>query len=220
MTLWEFSPPHPGSVDIPGEEERTIRSDKSVHLEGLFEFLQIRRSHGTHGQPEFFFDLSHQSKGRFNGDRIGLIKHGLGKREEFFEEFLGLAHWKETRLPVVVVRLFNTVGPRQTGQYGMVIPRFVCAALRNEPITVYGDGSQTRCFAHVADVVEGLSALLPSRRAHGEVINLGSEEEVTIINLAERIRRLARRESEIRYARFEDVYGDGFDRCCRWKVGH
>lgn len=127
------------------------------------------------------------------------------------DEFLGLAHWKETRLPVVIVRLFNTVGPRQTGQYGMVIPRFVCAALQNEPITVYGDGSQTRCFAHVADIVEGLSALLPSRRVHGEVINLGSEEEITIVDLAERIRRLAHSESEIRYARFEDVYGDGFE---------
>lgn len=127
------------------------------------------------------------------------------------DEFLALAHWKETRLPVVVIRLFNTVGPRQTGQYGMVIPRFVRAALRNEPITIHGDGSQTRCFAHVADVVEGLAALLPLRAAHGEVVNLGSEEEITITDLAERVKQLTDSGSEIRYLPYEEVYGKDFE---------
>lgn len=102
------------------------------------------------------------------------------------DEFLALAHWKETRLPVVVVRLFNTVGPRQTGQYGMVVPRFVGAALDNQPITVYGDGSQSRCFGHVADVVEGLSMMLETPACFGQVINLGNDEEVTILNLAKK----------------------------------
>ena len=127
------------------------------------------------------------------------------------DEFLALAHWKETRLPVVVVRLFNTVGPRQTGQYGMVIPRFVCAALRNEPITVYGDGTQTRCFAHVADIVQGLATLLPSRSAHGEIVNLGSDEEISIADLASRVKQLTHSQSEIRRVPFQDVYDGGFE---------
>src|SRR4051812_38174957 len=91
------------------------------------------------------------------------------------DEFLALAHFKETRLPVVVTRLFNTVGPRQTGQYGMVVPRFVQAALRHEPIEVHGDGTQSRCFGHVADVVEGLTAMMESTVCFGEVLNLGSD---------------------------------------------
>ena len=102
------------------------------------------------------------------------------------DEFLALAHWKETRLPVVVVRLFNTVGPRQTGQYGMVVPRFVQAALKNEPIPVYGDGTQARCFGHVSDVVEGLVKMLETPICFGQVINIGNDEEVSIMGLADR----------------------------------
>src|SRR5215217_2419061 len=100
------------------------------------------------------------------------------------DEFLALAHYKETRLPVVVVRLFNTVGPRQTGQYGMVVPRFVHSALKNEPIPVHGDGEQTRCFAHVSDVVSALSKVLETEVCFGQVINLGNDQEVTINQLA------------------------------------
>ncbi len=102
------------------------------------------------------------------------------------DEFLALAHWHEARLPVVVARLFNTVGPRQTGRYGMVIPRFVRQALAGEPLTVYGDGQQSRCFAHVADVVGALVALMREPKARGEVFNIGNQEEVTILELAER----------------------------------
>ncbi len=127
------------------------------------------------------------------------------------DEFLALAHWKEARLPVVIARLFNTVGPRQTGQYGMVIPRFVEAALRDEPITIFGDGRQSRCFAHVADVVEGVVALLASRAARGQVVNLGSDEEVTVVELAERIRALTGSRSELRFVAYEQFYGDGFE---------
>src|SRR3954452_16232702 len=94
------------------------------------------------------------------------------------DEFLALAHFKETRLPVVVPRLFNTVGPRQTGQYGMVVPRFVHAAMRNEPIEVHGDGTQSRCFGHVLDVVDALTKLLESTVCFGEVLNLGSDVEI------------------------------------------
>src|SRR5436305_11596492 len=102
------------------------------------------------------------------------------------DEFMALAHWKETRLPVVVVRLFNTVGPRQTGQYGMVVPRFVQAALRNEPIEVHGDGTQSRCFGHVLDIVEALTRLLDDPDCFAQVIDVGNDQEVTIRALAER----------------------------------
>ena len=127
------------------------------------------------------------------------------------DEFLALAHWKETRLPVSVVRLFNTVGPRQTGQYGMVVPRFVHAAIKNEPIEVHGDGSQSRCFGHVLDVVDGLVKQMENPACFGQVINLGNDEEVTIKALAERAINLTGSTSEIRYVPYADVYGDGFE---------
>lgn len=127
------------------------------------------------------------------------------------DEFLALAHWKETRLPVSVVRLFNTVGPRQTGQYGMVVPRFVHAAIKNEPIEVHGDGSQSRCFGHVLDVVDGLTKLLEDQKCFGQVINLGSDEEVTIKELAERAVALTGSDSQIKYVPYEAAYGEGFE---------
>src|SRR5688572_24185066 len=127
------------------------------------------------------------------------------------DEFLALAHWKETRLPVVVVRLFNTVGPRQTGQYGMVVPRFVQAALKNEPITVFGDGTQSRCFGHVADVVEGLIKMLETPACFGQVINIGNDEEVSIMGLADRAITLTGSSSEIKFVPYEEAYGEGFE---------
>ena len=127
------------------------------------------------------------------------------------DEFLALAHWKETRLPVVVVRLFNTVGPRQTGQYGMVVPRFVHAALKNEPIPVFGDGTQARCFGHVSDVVEGLAKMLEAPACFGQVINLGNDEEVSIMGLAERAIALTGSSSEVKFVPYEEAYGEGFE---------
>ncbi len=127
------------------------------------------------------------------------------------DEFLALAFWKETRLPVVVVRLFNTVGPRQTGQYGMVVPRFVEAALNNEPITVHGDGNQTRCFGHVSDVVEGLDKLIETPECFGKVINIGSPEEISIKGLAEKTIEMTGSSSEIKYIPYEEAYGEGFE---------
>jgi len=127
------------------------------------------------------------------------------------DEFLALAHWYESRLPVVIARLFNTVGPRQTGQYGMVIPRFVQQGLRGEPITVYGDGNQTRCFAHVKDVVGALVKLISAREARGQIFNVGNSEEVSIRQLAERVRDLTGRGSELVFVPYEEAYGEGFD---------
>ena len=127
------------------------------------------------------------------------------------DEFLALAHWKETRLPVVVVRLFNTVGPRQTGQYGMVVPNFVKAAVRNEPLIVHGDGGQSRCFGHVLDVVEGLTKALETPECFGQVMNLGTAEEVTIKQLAEKAIEMTGSTSEIKYIPYEEAYGEGFE---------
>jgi UDP-glucose 4-epimerase len=127
------------------------------------------------------------------------------------DEFLAFAHWYESCLPVVCVRLFNTVGPRQTGQYGMVIPRFVQEALRKEPITVYGDGEQSRCFAHVKDVVPALYRLINCSRAYGKVVNIGNPEEVTINDLAQRIKELTNSSSAIKHIPYEQAYVEGFE---------
>src|SRR5436189_3641517 len=127
------------------------------------------------------------------------------------DEFLALAHFKETRLPVVVARLFNTVGPRQTGQYGMVVPRFVHSAMKNEPITVHGDGTQQRCFGHVSDVVEGLVKVLETPECFGQVVNLGNDEEVSILGLADKAITLTGSASEIKFIPYEAAYGEGFE---------
>lgn len=127
------------------------------------------------------------------------------------DEFLALAHFKETRLPVTIARLFNTVGPRQTGHYGMVVPRFVEAAIRNEPLIVHGDGEQTRCFAHVLDVVEALIRMIETPACFGEVINIGNDQEVTINQLARQAIRAAGSRSEIRTVAYDAVYGPGFE---------
>jgi UDP-glucose 4-epimerase len=127
------------------------------------------------------------------------------------DEFLALAYWKERKLPVIIVRFFNTVGPRQTGQYGMVIPNFVRQALANEPITVFGDGTQSRSFTHVADVVRALLALVDEPKAIGQVINIGSSQEVTIIDLAKRVRELAGSQSTIKLVPYDEAYESGFE---------
>ncbi|HEX3702230.1 MAG TPA: NAD-dependent epimerase/dehydratase family protein [Vicinamibacterales bacterium] len=127
------------------------------------------------------------------------------------DEFLALAYWKERKLPVIIVRFFNTVGPRQTGQYGMVIPNFVRQALAGEPITVFGDGTQRRAFTHVADVVGALLKLVAEPNAIGQVVNIGNVEEVTITQLAERIKALCGSQSPIRYIPYEEAYESGFE---------
>jgi UDP-glucose 4-epimerase len=127
------------------------------------------------------------------------------------DEFLALAYWREKKLPTTVVRLFNTVGPRQTGQYGMVIPTFVRQALAGRPLTVYGDGTQTRCFGYVKDVVGALVALMDSDESVGEVFNIGSNEEVSIMQLAERVKALTGSESEIVTVPYSEAYEEGFE---------
>jgi UDP-glucose 4-epimerase len=127
------------------------------------------------------------------------------------DEFLALSYWKEKKLPVIVVRFFNTVGPRQTGRYGMVLPNFVKQALDNEPIHVYGNGKQSRCFCDVRDTVEGLLRLMGTDRSVGEVINVGSTEEVTIEGLAGLVKQRTRSSSRIEYIPYDQAYEPGFE---------
>ncbi len=127
------------------------------------------------------------------------------------DEFLALAYWKERKLPVIIVRFFNTVGPRQTGQYGMVIPNFVRQALAGEPVTVFGDGKQSRAFTHVTDVVNALVRLVNEPRAIGQVINIGNTQEITIEALAERVRTLSGSKSPIKYIPYSEAYESGFE---------
>jgi UDP-glucose 4-epimerase len=127
------------------------------------------------------------------------------------DEFLGLAYYRQFGLPVVVMRFFNTVGPRQTGRYGMVIPRFVRQALLNEAITVYGDGEQSRCFADVADIIDAIYKLSSNLAAVGQVFNIGSTEEVTISDLAEMVIAATSSESKVIYVPYEEAYAPGFE---------
>ena len=127
------------------------------------------------------------------------------------DEILAYTYWREKGLEAVIIRLFNTVGPRQTGSYGMVVPRFVGQALRNQPITIFGDGTQTRCFCHVSDVVGGLVALSEHPEGFGKVFNLGGVEEISIRDLASRIVELSGSSSELEYVPYSYAYEEGFE---------
>ena len=132
---------------------------------------------------------------------------------KLIDDFLALAYWKERKLPVIVVRLFNTVGPRQTGQYGMVIPNFVRQALAGEPITVFGDGTQSRSFTYVGDVVRALVSLIDEPRAIGQVFNIGNGHEISIGDLAVKIKEMTGSSSEIVRIPYDQAYESGFEAC-------
>ncbi len=127
------------------------------------------------------------------------------------DECFAQSYWQHRQLPVVIVRCFNTCGPRQTGAYGMVIPSMIARALRNQPILVYGDGNQSRCFSAVSDVVRGVLMLADHKAAEGDVFNIGTEEEVTVLDLAHRIRRLCRSDAPIQLVPYEEIYGASFE---------
>ena len=159
--------------------------------------------------------------GKNTSDRLGeeddrILGSPLKSRWSYSEakaidEILAYTYWKEKGLQTVIVRLFNTVGPRQTGSYGMVIPRFVSQAVRNEPITVYGNGEQTRCFCYVGDVVEALVELIDNEEAYGKVFNVGGTEEISMSDLAHRVTHIADSSSKIKYVSYEDAYEEGFE---------
>ena len=134
---------------------------------------------------------------------------------KMIDEFLALAYWKERKLPVIVVRLFNTVGPRQTGQYGMVIPNFVRQALAGQPITVFGDGTQSRSFTYVGDVVKAMLALIDEPRAIGQVFNIGNGNEISIRELAEKVKQMTGSKSEIVMVPYDKAYEAGFEDMAR-----
>ena len=127
------------------------------------------------------------------------------------DEFLAIAYWKEKRVPTVITRLFNTVGPRQTGRYGMVIPNFVRQALTGQNITIFGDGSQTRCFTHVSDVIGAIIAVAEHQNAVGEVYNIGSNHEITILDLAKKIKHMTGSVSDIVFVPYDEAYEEGFE---------
>jgi UDP-glucose 4-epimerase len=127
------------------------------------------------------------------------------------DEFLALAYWHEKKLPVVIARLFNTVGPRQTGRYGMVLPTFAQQALSDQPITVFGDGTQSRCFAHVSDVVKALSQLSQTEEAIGQVFNIGTNEEISIYDLAQKVKSMTNSPSKIQLVPYNQAYQAGFE---------
>jgi UDP-glucose 4-epimerase len=127
------------------------------------------------------------------------------------DEFLALAHHQERGLDCIIVRLFNTVGPRQSGQYGMVIPNFVHNAIAGRTIEIHGDGHQTRCFCHVGDTIRALQGLMDARELSGDIFNVGSQNKISILELAERIKAATGSDSEIRYIAYEDVYGQGIE---------
>ena len=127
------------------------------------------------------------------------------------DEILALAYWREKKLPTIVVRLFNTVGPRQTGQYGMVIPTFVKQAIAGRPITVYGDGNQSRCFGYVGDVVGALVKLMDHPDAVGQVFNIGSNSEISIVELAQRVKQITHSDSDVVFVPYDEAYEEGFE---------
>lgn len=127
------------------------------------------------------------------------------------DEWLALAYWQEKRVPVIIARFFNTVGPRQTGRYGMVLPSFAAQAVRGDPISVYGTGTQSRCFGHVKDTIEALLRLIETPAAVGEVVNIGTDREVTILKLAEMVRDAAGSQSPIEFVPYSEAYAQGFE---------
>ena len=127
------------------------------------------------------------------------------------DEFLGLAYFKEKNLPVVIVRFFNVIGPRQVGRYGMVVPTFIKQGLKGEPITVYGDGEQTRSFADIEDIINALVRLMAVKEAEGQVINLGADREISINNLAKKVKELTNSSSKITHIPYNQAYPDGFE---------
>lgn len=154
-------------------------------------------------------DLLHEDDDRILGSP--LKSRWSYSEAKAIEEILAFTYHKEKGLPTVIVRLFNTVGPRQVGHYGMVIPRFVNQAMLGQPVTVYGDGTQTRCFVHVADVVPALATLIQTSEAYGRVFNIGGVDEVSIADLAERVVALAASESTVRKVPYDEAYEEGFE---------
>jgi UDP-glucose 4-epimerase len=196
--------------------ERPLQS-LMTNIRGSEIVFEKAHKHGT----RILVTSTSEIYGKNTSDRLGeeddrILGSPLKSRWSYSEakaidEILAYTYWREKGLETVIVRLFNTVGPRQTGSYGMVIPRFVSQALRNEPITVFGSGEQTRCFCFVGDVVSGMVSLCDNKEAFGKVFNLGGNEEVSIRDLAERIISSAGSTSKLEFIPYDVAYEEGFE---------
>jgi UDP-glucose 4-epimerase len=195
-------PVHTLVTNIQGTEnvlEHCNRFDKRVLVASTSEVYGDRR------EPEALDEGSRRLYGPTTTRRWAYAE------SKALDEFLALAYHQERGLDCVIVRLFNTVGPRQSGQYGMVVPRFVSAALAGRPLEIHGDGSQTRCFCHVQDTIAALTGLMDAGPVDGEIFNVGSTERVTIDELAQRVLEATRSSSEILHVPYEEVYGQGIE---------
>ena len=192
---------------------RTIQTN--VHLtEVMLTLAQKKKRPILVASTSEVYGKSEQLPFREDGDLVlGATNKGRWSYacSKAIDEFLAIAYWKEKKLPTVVARLFNTVGPRQTGQYGMVVPSFVRQALSGQPVTVYGDGKQSRCFTHVADVVRALIGLMETEESYGQVFNVGSTNEISIGDLARQVREMCGSRSEIVYVPYAKAYEEGFE---------
>ena len=200
--------------------ELVVNSPIHVLQTNLHETEVLLESAATHGVPVLLTSTSEvygkSQKPGFGEEDDLLIGPPHQSRwgyacSKLMDEFLALAYAKERSLPVVIARLFNTVGPRQTGRYGMVLPRFIAAARANEPLKVYGDGQQTRCFCYVSDTVEALIRLQNSSIARGEVFNVGSTDEISILELAQRVIQILGSKSKVEFVAYNQAYAPGFD---------
>jgi UDP-glucose 4-epimerase len=195
------SPVHTIEANVWGSEN--VLAEASKHGVGVL-LTSTSEVYGKSSKPSFQED----DDLLIGPPTLGRWSYACSK---LLDEFLAIAYWREKKLPVHIVRLFNTVGPRQTGRYGMVLPRFVQQALRHEPLTVYGDGTQSRCLCHVSDVVQALIELPNQLRAVGEVYNVGSTEEVTILELAQRVKKFTESQSELRFVPYDQAYAKAFE---------
>jgi UDP-glucose 4-epimerase len=200
--------------------ERVIQSPIQTILTNLGETERILAAAGNSGTPTLIASTSEvygkSSKSAFcEEDDLLIGPPHLGRWSyacsKLMDEFLALAYARERQLPIVVARLFNTVGPRQIGRYGMVLPRFIAAAKAGKPLVVYGDGNQTRCFCDVADTVELLVRLMENPAARGQVFNVGNEFEISIRQLAERVIEKLDSSSTIEFLPYDQAYAPGFD---------
>ncbi len=198
---------------IVDEPVRTIETNihgSEVVLEAANKFKKnvlIASTSEVYGKSEAV-PFSEDDDTMFGSTRFSRWSYACSKA---IDEFLALAYYDQYELPVVIVRIFNTIGPRQSGQYGMVVPRFVQSALNNEPVCIYGTGKQSRCFVHVSDVVSGLTSLMDCPEAAGNVFNIGSDQEITIEQLADKVIKLTNSSSEKRFLSYEEAYGKEFD---------
>jgi len=188
-----------------------------INVEGTYNVLKLCAKHGR----KVFLASTSEVYGKndrvpFNEESDIIIGNTKKKRWSYactkaIDEFLALAFFEEKELPVIIARFFNTVGPRQSDMYGMVIPRFIKQALNNMPMTVFGDGQQTRCFTHVNDISGAVLRLIEEKEAYGDVFNMGSKEEITIKTLAEKVKSITNSSSEILFVDPETVYSKGFE---------